>query len=153
MAELNLVKVGDGILQAADLETAAVINTTKQNAVLHGEFKKCRNPQFLRKFFALLRVGFDLWEPGELNTKYGKPEKSFKQYRAQVTVLAGHYETVFNLDGSFRLIPKSISFASMEAEEFAELYSSVINIILKNIPATFSKADLDEQVEILMGFA
>jgi len=154
MRELMFQKINGHFLQALDQETVNAVEAMAEGAVLAGNFVNKRNPKFHRKFFALLRVGFDLWEPGKINTKWGTPEKSFNQYRAQVTVLAGYGEPVFNLDGqSFRMVPKSISFAKMNETEFAELYSNVLDVILKNIPDTYTKIDIENAVDDVLGFA
>jgi hypothetical protein len=126
----------------------------KRGDHIHGDFKKARNPKFHNKFFALLDVGFELWEPGEIDSKWGKPQKDFDQYREQITILAGHYETVFKLDGTFKLKAKSISFANMGDEEFAQLYSNVINVILANLgQSKYSEQDIREYADKVVNFA
>ena len=153
MTELTFQKINGVYMQALDQETVQAVSAMAEGAVISGNFVKKRNPKFHRKFFALLRVGFDLWEPHEINTDWGCPEKSFKQFRAQVTVLAGYGEPVFNLNGTFRMVPKSISFANMSEEEFAELYSNVIDVILKNIPTNYEREDIERAAEEILGFS
>ena len=153
MTELTFQKINGHFLAALDQETVNSVEAMAEGAVLAGNFVKKRNPKFLRKFFALLRVGFDLWEPHEIDTDWGCPEKSFKQFRGQVTVLAGYGEPVFNLNGTFRMVPRSISFANMSEEEFSELYSNVIDVILKNIPSNFEREDIERAAEEILGFS
>ncbi len=74
MAEMALVKI-QGVLVAGNDETNERLTRLKAGDVLRGDFKKARNPKFHRKFFALLDIGYDSWEPGELDTKLGVPEK------------------------------------------------------------------------------
>lgn len=105
----------------------------KIGAILSGEFKKVRNYRFLKKYFSLLTIGFNNWTPGEIDSRYGKPEKNFERFRADLTILAGYYETTIRLDGSVRVEPKSISFAGMEEEDFAELYSKTIDVLIKYV--------------------
>jgi hypothetical protein len=115
---------------------------------------KPRNPLFHKKFFKLLQVGFNYWEPGEINSKYGKPEKNFDQFRKDVTILAGFYTVVTRLDGSVRVEPKSISFASMDEEEFERLYSNVLNVLLEKIFIGYTEKSVREMAENeLLGFA
>jgi len=108
---------------------------------VHGDFKKIRNIKFHRKYFALLTVGFDNWEPGEINSKYGKPEKNFDRFRKDLIILSGFYENTVRLDGSVRIEPKSISFAKMSAEEFADLYTKTIDVLIKFV----YKQDMDPE--------
>ena len=81
-----------------------------------------RNGKFHRKFFALMNVGYDCWEPKRKHKSYkGIPiEKNRDQFREDITILAGFYEQTFNLKGEMRMRAKSISFASMEDDEFSE---------------------------------
>lgn len=119
----------------------------------HGKFRKVRDSVKHRKFFALLNVAFDWWEPGEINSKYGKPEKNFDQFRHDLTILAGYYDTVVRVDGSVRIIPKSISFAKMDNDEFEALYSRVIDVIIQRIIPNSSREDIENMVLEAMKFA
>ena len=125
----------------------------KLGQVIRGEFKKVRNYGFLRKYFALLNIGFDNWEPGEINSKYGIPEKNFSRFRADLTILAGFYENTIRIDGSVRIEPKSISFAKMSAEDFSDLYSKTIDVLIKHVYRQKIDADrLNEIVEQYLRF-
>ena len=121
---------------------------------VHADFKKVRNYRFLRKYFALLKVGFDNWIVPDIDTKWGKPEKNMAAFREFVTILAGYRDLVFKLDGSYKMVAKSISFARMEEEEFADLYSKTIDVLLKNVYGGDMTADkLDKVVESYLQFA
>jgi hypothetical protein len=113
-----------------------------------------RNPLFHRKFFAMLNVGFDHWEPARKKKTYkGMPiEKNFDQFRSDVTILAGYYEQTFDLKGRMKLKAKSISFAKMDQEAFEGLYSAVANVLLKMVLTNYSRDDLDQVVEKLLQF-
>ncbi|WP_213223251.1 DUF1367 family protein [Klebsiella grimontii] len=64
MAQLQLIKQNSGILIAATPETSDILQSKiKLGAVLVAEFKQVRNPAFHRRFFALLNLGFEYWEP------------------------------------------------------------------------------------------
>ena len=151
MSELALTKV-HGVLVPGNEETCERLEKVKNGEVLRGDFKKARNGLFLRKFFALLDIGYEVWEPAEIDTKWGKPEKNREQFRGQVTVLAGFYDTVFNLDGSVRLTPKSISFAKMDEDEFGKVYSSVANVLLAKVLGNYTRDDLDNRVAQILDF-
>lgn len=62
MADIALVKTERGLAPAteADKET---IQSWKVGQVVHGKFARMRNAAFHRKFFALLKLAFDYWEP------------------------------------------------------------------------------------------
>jgi len=62
--ELQLIKHYTGILIPATPETSDILQSKiKLGDVLVAEFKRVRNPAFLRRFFALLNLGFEYWEP------------------------------------------------------------------------------------------
>lgn len=112
-----------------------------------------RNPKFHRKFFALLQIGFEAWEPGFEATHKGEPVgKDFERFRKDVTIMAGFYEPVFALDGTLELEAKSIAFANMDDAEFERVYSAVADVLLAKVLCTYSRADLDAHVERIMGF-
>ena len=114
-----------------------------------------RNPQFHRKFFALLNLGFEAWEPGAKFRAY-KGEviaKDFDQFREDVTILAGHYQQIFNLDGGMTLRAKSISFANMDDAEFEKVYSSVVDVMLAKVLTNYAgREEIDSVVQKIMGF-
>lgn len=62
--QLQLIKQSSGILIPATPETSDFLHSKcKLGAVLVADFKQVRNPAFHRKFFALLNLGFEYWEP------------------------------------------------------------------------------------------
>ncbi|MBJ8370485.1 DUF1367 family protein [Citrobacter cronae] len=62
--ELQLIKQSPGILIPATPETSDILQSKiKLGAVLVAEFRQVRNPAFHRRFFALLNLGFEYWEP------------------------------------------------------------------------------------------
>ncbi|QHM71304.1 DUF1367 family protein [Mixta intestinalis] len=64
MAHLQLIKHTSGILIPATPETSDILQSKiRVGAVLSGEFRQVRNPAFHRRFFALLNLAFDYWEP------------------------------------------------------------------------------------------
>lgn len=108
-----------------------------------------------RKFFALLNVGFDAWEPSRKHKTYKGMQvaKDFEQFREDTIILAGFYEQTFDLEGRMKLKAKSISFAKMPDDEFERLYSAVAKVLLEKVLTTYAgREDLDEIVEKIMKF-
>jgi len=137
----------------ADVSTEEWAKKIKIGEVVNADFKKTRNYKFLKKYFSLLAVGFDNWEPGEINSKYGVPEKNFEQFREDTTILSGHYHLVVRMDGTVRPVADSISFANMEEETFSKLYNSTINVFLKHIyDSDMTKEKLDSIVNQYMSY-
>lgn len=118
----------------ADTATEEFCQKIKLGSVIHADFKKMRNPKFHRKAFALFNLAFQYWQPGEVSSKHGVPEKNFDRFRKDLTILAGSFHNVIRLDGSVRIEADSLSFGSMDEETFDKLYNNVLNVILKKIP-------------------
>ena len=62
MADLALVRSANGLVGATDADRE-LISKLKYGATVHGDFKKMRNAKFHGKFFAMLALAFDYWEP------------------------------------------------------------------------------------------
>jgi len=130
--EVVLSKTLSGLLPT-DPDSQKWYNKIKFGNHVHADFKEYRNPAFHRKYFALLNIGFDNWEPGEINSKYGTPEKNFERFRKDIAILAGYFDLVIRLDKTSRIEARSISFAKMQQGEFEDLYSKTIDILIKNV--------------------
>lgn len=110
-----------------------------------------RNPLFHRKFFALLNIGFECWEPAL--THNGQPvEKNFDQFREDVIILAGFYEQTWNLDGVMTVRAQSISFARMDDAAFEKVYSAVADVLLARVLGLYKdRAEVDAVVDKIVG--
>lgn len=151
--EVVLIKALNGLIPA-DQQTSEWFGKLKMGEAFHGKFTRYRNVGHHRKYFALLNLAYDNWNPGKIDSKYGTPEKNFDRFRADLTILAGYYESTIRLDGSVRIEPKSISFASMDQEEFEKLYSRTIDVLLKYVYGSgMDKAKLDNLVQQYLDFA
>lgn len=120
------------------------------------EFFIPRNPKFHRKFFALLDVGFDSWQPERKHKSHKgmAVEKNREQFREDITIAAGFYEQTFDLKGRMRIRAKSISFAKMDDAEFEKLYDAVVTVLLREVLHRYkNRAELDSVVERIIGFA
>jgi hypothetical protein len=153
MTELVLIKTPSGALVPADPQASEYIAKLKMGSGIKAKVTKHNNVAFHRKLFALFNVAFDAWEPGEKEYKGQKIEKNFNQFRNDLTVLAGFYETTITLRGEVRLVAKSLSFEKMDQDEREALYSAVINVVLAKILTNYSRENLDRVVEQVLAFA
>ena len=114
-----------------------------------------RNGKFHRKYFALLNLGFDSWEPDRKHKSYKGREvaKNFERFREDITILAGYYFQTFDLQGRMVLKAQSISFANMDDVEFERLYSAVVDVLLREVCKNYkNRAEIDRVVNELVGF-
>ena len=85
MAQLQLIKNSSGTLIPATPETSEFLHSKcKLGAVLVADFKQVRNPAFHRRFFALLNLGFEYWEPtgGAISSNERKLVTGYAKYLA-----------------------------------------------------------------------
>ena len=153
LSHLVLIKTQTG-WGNGDQETIDFHQKIKAGDAIHADFKRMRKPKFHRRFFAMLQLAFEYWEPGEIDSKFGTPEKSFDRFRQDLTILAGYYQPVIRLDGTVRIEAKSISFGSMEQDEFEQVYNQVLNVILKKIPVLneLSAKEINDLVDRFLSF-
>lgn len=152
MAEIVVIKTSGGLLAPADQPTADYLAKVRVGEVVKVKATRMRNPGHHRKFFALLNFAFDAWEPVEKLYKGEPVQKNFEQFRADVVILAGYYDTAIRLNGDTRVTAKSISFGSMGQDEFDSLYSATVDVILARILKSYTRADIDQVVERLLAF-
>lgn len=119
--------------------------------------RKVRNAKFHRKFFALLNLAFDAWEPGEEGRTYRGQAvaKNFERFREDVMILAGHYDVTYKINGDIRLVAKSISFGKMDELEFNDVYRDVFNVLWDRVleKARFaSREEVERIVNQLLAF-
>ena len=128
----------------SDRELLAKIKTGQ---VCKLSLTRIRNYDFHKKYFALLNLAFDYWEPPE----HGKGsawsekilvEKNFNRFRRDIIILAGYYEATFRLNGDILIEAKSISFGSMSEDEFEELYNATITVIVKHVLQNYDEVML-----------
>lgn len=147
--DLYLVKVADGLLAPVpgDHYSAEIVAKLGNGELLHGQFAKSRDPIRHRKFFAMLGVAFEAFEPRE-----GAPAKEFEQFRSDITILAGFYDRWIGVDGTERVQAKSISWASMDELEFRRVYAAVADVLIQYVLTNYTREDLDAVVSELMDF-
>ncbi|GIW55370.1 MAG: hypothetical protein KatS3mg082_1774 [Nitrospiraceae bacterium] len=152
MTELVLVKAPGAVLAPADDQAASIIERWRVGEGVRAKVARMRNVRFHRKFFALLHVAFDAWEPQPREYRGEPAAKNFERFRKDLLILAGFADPVVNLKGEVRMEPKSISFAAMDEDEFQQVYDRVADVILQRVLRTYTREDLDRVVQEIVGF-
>ena len=128
MKELRLIKVRDGFRMPyqSDLDRVSHI---QDGTMVFAKIKQPRNPEYLSRFFCMLKLAYDYWDPA-LDDYKGLPAvKDPDQFREDVTIAAGYCTSVVHLDGSITHRAMSIAFDNMGEEQFQKLYKSVFNVL------------------------
>ncbi len=151
----TLILNPDGTLSSNDEATDKYLKGRKAGQVLSCEIKQIRNYKFLQKLMTLFNLVHDALPPLDEIEFMGKmiqPENTMENTRKYLTVKAGYYTVNGYPDGSVRVEAKSLSFASMEQEEFDKLYSDVINASLKVLPATWNEELLNDTANQILNY-
>lgn len=147
-----LMKATGGMLVAADEPSRAVIQGWPMGQGVRAKVTRARNLAFHRKFFALLQLGFESWEPATQSYRGRPAVKNAERFRKDVLVMAGFYTTTVNLKGEVRLEAESIAFGNMDEDRFAEVYNRVADVLLERVLRNYKREDLDRVVNELLEF-
>lgn len=147
-----LVKAPGGYFMPASDEDIEKAKRFKVGAGIRADIAQIRNYRFHKKFFAMLNLGFDAWEPPEAEFRGMPVQKSFERFRKDCIIAAGFFDPVANIKGEVRPEAHSISFANMDDEAFERVYSAVANVILTRILTRYTRDDLDNIVNEMVGF-
>ena len=128
--KINIVKTAGGNLWPLDDMDAEKLTKFKTGEAYEIEIKKTRNPQFHRKVFAFFNFCFAHWKG---DNEFQDELKQFDVFRNHLTVLAGYYDTYFNIQGEPRVEAKSLSYGNMSQEDFESLYSALINAAMAKL--------------------
>lgn len=134
-------KIG-GALIPDDDSTVDQLQKLKTGEVVLVEYKRPRNIQFHRKFMALVNLVYDNQD------KYTNREDLLTELKLQV----GHYNNHVTMGGKLIFTPKSISFASMDDDEFSIFYSKVIDVVLRYFLTDMGEDELHSMVDSVLGF-
>jgi len=130
---LEFVKIDSKLVPAND-ETFERVKKMPIGESVFVEYKPRRNYKFHKKFFSLLNYVFDNQE------HYKSIDNLLEMYKFK----AGYFETIITHKGAKHYKAKSISFHSMDNEEFEKFYSSAIDTSLELI--SLNRKELEDTV-------
>lgn len=141
--ELLLIREGTK-LAAADPISFEAIETIKLKEVVTASVRRSRNPRHHKKLFALLNVVFP----------HQNQFANIQDLLAALKVATGYFEQGKTIDGLPYIVPKSISFASLDQTGFEQVYEKFLDIIVNKILPAVNRDELADQVnQILAGYS
>lgn len=158
MTEITLIK-RHGILQPDSEADADVYYQLKDGVAYSCKISAKRNGKFHRKYFALLDVLFNIFEPEivideKLKKRLGDvvPQKNRTRFRKDLAIVCGYYDMIVNIKGEVRAEAKSISFAEMDEITFEALYNKTIDYGIAHIAKNHSREQVENWVAQILDF-
>lgn len=131
--QIEMIKKAGGVFAPAYEHDLPRLTKFKNGEMYTAEFKLTRNPAFHRKMFAFFNFCFQHWAAERAGLEHADETTQFNRFRKDLTILAGFYDMVTNIRGEVRAEAKSLSYGSMEADEFERCYSAMINAAIKHV--------------------
>lgn len=120
--DINLVKQEDNSFIVAYQTDYDKIKKIKVGKVIACKITQPRNLRLHNKFMALIRMVYNNQEH----------YVNFDHLRKDLTIAAGFYDIRYSFDGEEIREAQSLKFGSMSEEVFQDLYSKVIDEIVKH---------------------
>src|SRR3990167_1561391 len=150
-------KMPGGLLRPENEESEEQLKWIKVGDVVSVEVKRTRNYKRLQAIHCLFKIAYDHfceYGIGEMEYKGYKIVPSYKRFRHELVILAGHYTHTVNIRGEVKVDHKSIAYTECSQEEFEKIFSDVINAAVKYIyKNTTNEKALREAVENILSFA
>lgn len=120
----------------ADSESEEMLRKIKSGVPVSCELKRPRNYENHKRYFAMLKIAF------ENQIMFG----SIGELREAVAIEAGHTRLIKLVDGSYQKVARSISFGSMNEDQFQDLFSRSIDVIIKYVLPRISREDFIQEI-------
>jgi Protein of unknown function (DUF1367) len=133
--KITLIKTFNNNFKIAHDSDYEIAKKIPVNEPIVYEWTKVRNYKFHKKFFALMKLVYENQEV----------YNNMECMRKDLTINAGFYSSRFDFKGIEVIEADSISFASMDENQFQEFYSKVIDVVVKWL--SIDKQDILDNIE------
>ena len=131
--KIQVIKLQGGVLAPLDELESEELKSLKNGEQYEIEIIRTRNPAFHRKVFAFFKFCFNHWVVDKTEWEHFDERKQFDTFHKHLTVLAGFYESTYNIKGDLRIEAQSLSYGNMEQAEFESCYKALISAAIKHI--------------------
>lgn len=127
--KIRTVKTEYGLVPETD-EDKLKYNKAEYGTTFDCKSVSKRNSRFHRKFFSMVQLA---WEncPESIAKNYPQQQNVPEKFWKELVKRSGYYEEQVNFKGIKEYTAKSIAFDSMDNDEFEDLYSAVLDTILR----------------------
>jgi len=143
MARIQLVKT-NGRLAPLTEDDKRRVSSLADGEIIEADAKLHRNSRFHRKFMAMMRYAYEQYADSAEDNEQPLP---FDDFRKEITKAAGFFILHYLPDGSYRRDAKSLAFASMEEDEFRQVYDRCCKVVLDHILTNWTPEDLERATE------
>lgn len=142
--KFKVVNTTTGLVPETD-EDFEIKRKLKTGATYEVSIKELRNPQFNRKFQAMITLAWE-YLPEAYQDKFGSRE----HFRYMTEIKAGFCDMVYDpVSNLVTYRPQSTAFDKMSEQEFEQLYNGVLGVIVRDyVPVAVSS----EMIEKLKWF-
>jgi len=131
---LEFIKTFDNKLMPADKECFDKMDEIKAGKSIFVEYKPKRNYENHKRFFSMLKLVFD-------NQSFYKDIDNILEI---IKFRSGYFDTIITHKGAKHYKTKSISFETMDEEQFKMFFSKAIDVALELIP--MDKQELEDMI-------
>lgn len=153
-SELCLYKKSEYMIPARECDVSLIRNLNPDTLYTIKK-AKTRNAKYFRKWWAMINFAYLHWEPEppqEQRFKGLTAGKDLERFRKDITILAGHYDASYRLNGEVRVEAKSIAFDEMSEEEFNEFYKLCFDVIAAKVFSAKTQEEIENIENELMNF-
>ncbi|MCT4708794.1 DUF1367 family protein [Enterobacteriaceae bacterium H11S18] len=131
--QIDLVKHPGGVFSPVNDSDLERLQRFRNGETYTAEIKLTRHPAHHRKAFAFFQFCFDHWSADHAGYECSDEHTQKEEFRKNLTILAGFFDVVTTIRGETKVRAKSLSFSSMDQDEFSRCYSALINAAIKHV--------------------
>lgn len=140
--KIRIVNTPTGFVPETDAD-AELKRKLKIGKTFEVVIKEIRNPEFNRKFHAMIRVAWE-YLPEAYQDKFG----NIDNFRYMTEIKAGFCDVVYDpTSGRVIYRPKSTAFDKMTEADFEKVYNGVLNVILRDYLPNINNNEFIEQIK------
>ena len=132
-----LAMTPSGGLVPADESSREAVAKIGQGEIIKTSFRKSRNYENHKRFFAFINTTFDMQEHFT----------EFESYRRWLVMKAGRFTACVAPNGNTMFFPESIAFDQMDEDQFQSLFSDCINVFLRELGKGMTEDELMRVIE------
>jgi len=145
MLEIHMMHVSGCLIPVSD-EDKDKLCKLPMRKTLKAKITLPRNYKFHKKFCAMIRIGYDAFDPVPIFHKGVQIKKNFDRFRKDILIMSGYGIPIVNALGQARWDAPSISFGNMSQEKFEEVYNACCQTLIDKVLTMYTRDDLEKEV-------